>query len=59
MDSISLADDFKEFLRLLNSEDVEYLVVGGYAVAAYGHPLATGDLDVWSEWVFHPFGSRF
>jgi len=29
MDAISLADDFREFLRLLNSEGVEYLIVGG------------------------------
>ncbi len=47
MDTIQLPNDFKEFLRLLNSRSVEYLVVGGYAVAHYGHPRATGDLDVW------------
>ena len=39
--------DFKDFLRLLNSHGVEYLVVGGYAVAYHGRPRATGDLDVW------------
>lgn len=32
---------------MLNSERVEYLVVGGYAVGFHGHPRATGDLDVW------------
>jgi hypothetical protein len=32
---------------LLNSGGVEYLVVGGYAVAFHGHPRATGDLDLW------------
>ncbi len=47
MDAISLADDFREFLRLLNSEGVEYLIVGGYAVAVHGPPRSTGDLDVW------------
>ncbi|MGH8797596.1 MAG: hypothetical protein ACREXI_11100, partial [Caldimonas sp.] len=26
---------------------VEYLVVGGYALAAHGHPRYTGDLDLW------------
>jgi predicted nucleotidyltransferase len=41
--------DFKEFLQLLNSNGVEYLVVGGYAVGHYGYPRATGDLDVWIE----------
>lgn len=44
-----LPPDFVEFLRLLNSHEVRYLVVGGYAVAHYGHPRATGDLDIWIE----------
>jgi predicted nucleotidyltransferase len=26
---------------------VEYLIVGGYAVTIHGHPRFTGDLDVW------------
>ena len=38
---------FKEFLRLLSSHGVEYLVVGGYAVAFHGYPRATADMDVW------------
>jgi hypothetical protein len=42
-----LTSDFKEFAELLNSSGVEYLVVGGYALAAYGHPRYTGDLDFW------------
>ena len=42
-----LTSDFKEFAALLNANDVEYLVVGGYALAAYGHPRYTGDLDFW------------
>lgn len=29
------------------SENVEYLLVGGYAVGYYGYPRATGDMDVW------------
>lgn len=44
---MQLADDFKEFLSLLNAHQVEYLVVGGYAVAYHGYPRATGDLDLW------------
>lgn len=39
--------DFKEFLECLAARDVRYLVVGGYAVAAHGHPRYTGDLDLW------------
>ena len=44
---IHLPNDFKEFLKLLNSENVDYLLVGGYAVGHYGYPRATGDMDVW------------
>jgi predicted nucleotidyltransferase len=42
-----LPQDFKEFLALLNSEKIEYLLVGGYAVSYYGYPRPTGDLDIW------------
>lgn len=42
-----LSKDFKEFVELLNSNRVEFLVVGGYALAAHGHPRYTGDIDVW------------
>ena len=47
MGTIQLPLDFKEFLRLLNSEQVEYLLVGGYAVGFYGFPRTTGDMDIW------------
>ncbi len=42
-----LTSDFKEFAQLLNTNEVEYLIVGGYALAAHGHPRYTGDLDFW------------
>jgi predicted nucleotidyltransferase len=42
-----LSKDFKEFAELLNSNGVEYLVVGGFALAAHGRPRYTGDLDFW------------
>ena len=44
---IQLPQDFKELLQLLNSKKIEYLVIGGYAVAFHGHPRATGDIDIW------------
>ena len=44
---IQLPQDFKKLLQLLNSKKIEYLVIGGYAVAFYGHPRATGGLDIW------------
>ena len=46
---LMLNKDFKEFAELLNSAGVEYLLVGGYALAAHGHPRYTGDLDIWVE----------
>ena len=45
--ALQLPPDFKEFLRLLNAHRVEYLLVGGYAVAYHGYPRATADMDVW------------
>ncbi len=47
MGTIQLPPDFKEFLKLLNSRSVEYLLVGGYAVGYHGYPRPTGDLDIW------------
>ena len=44
---IELPPDFKEFLRLLDAEQVEYLLIGGYAVAYHGYPRATEDMDIW------------
>jgi hypothetical protein len=37
---------YKELLQLLNDFEVEYLIVGGYAVMKYGEPRYT-NLDVW------------
>lgn len=39
--------DFHDILSAFNAEGVEYLLVGAYAVAAYGLPRATGDIDLW------------
>jgi predicted nucleotidyltransferase len=44
-----LNPDFKEFIKLLNENDVRYMVVGGYAVALHGHPRYTKDLDILIE----------
>ena len=43
----ALTTDFREFLRLLNANRVDYLLVGGYAVGVHGYPRATVDLDIW------------
>lgn len=34
-------------MSFLNEEQVKYLLIGGYAVGYYGHPRATGDIDIW------------
>jgi predicted nucleotidyltransferase len=45
--AMQLPADFKEFLSLLGSHGVRYLLIGGYAVNYYGYTRATGDIDVW------------
>jgi hypothetical protein len=38
--------DFKELLALLNAHAVDYVIVGGYALAYHGAPRYTADLDI-------------
>ena len=47
MDSTQLSDDFRDFLKCLNDAGVEYLLVGGHAVAYHGYVRPTRDMDVW------------
>ena len=42
-----LNEDYKEMLQGLLDAGVEFLLVGAYALAAHGHPRATGDIDIW------------
>ncbi|MFT5527925.1 MAG: hypothetical protein ACI9HK_005911 [Pirellulaceae bacterium] len=42
-----LNDDFKDMLQCLSGGKVEFLVIGGYALAAHGYPRATKDIDIW------------
>jgi hypothetical protein len=44
---MELNKDFKEFIELLNEHEVQYLVVGGYAVNFHGYPRYTKDIDLW------------
>jgi len=41
-----LPEEFKEFLKLLNKNDVDYLLVGGWAVGFYGYSRFTADIDI-------------
>ena len=44
---MELDKDFNEFVELFIAHDVQFLIIGGYALAAHGLPRATGDLDAW------------
>ena len=39
--------DFQELFASLNAHEVEYMIVGSYALAHYGSPRYTGDIDVY------------
>ena len=47
--SMNIQPDFEDFLRLLEAHHVEYMIVGGYAVAFHGYPRFTKDIDVFFE----------
>lgn len=42
-----LNPDFRDMLSAFSAENVEYLIVGAFALAAHGVPRSTGDLDFW------------
>lgn len=41
-----LPEDWRAFIESLNSNGVEYVIVGAVALAYHGFPRYTGDLDV-------------
>jgi hypothetical protein len=41
-----LSSDLREFIHLLNTKSVKYVIVGAWALAFHGRPRYTGDLDV-------------
>ena len=46
---MNIQRDFEELLRLLEKNNVEYMIVGGYAVAFHGYPRFTKDIDIFFE----------
>lgn len=52
MKANQLSPEFKEFVELLNAHEVEYLIVGAFAIARYGVVRNTGDIDVWVRQTF-------
>ena len=43
---MALSKDWREFLELLNSRVVDYVIVGAQSLAFHGRPRYTGDLDI-------------
>jgi hypothetical protein len=41
-----LNPDYREMLECLSEERVRFLLVGAYALAVYGYPRATKDIDL-------------
>ncbi len=41
-----MEDEYLSFIRLLNEHQVEYVVLGGYAVIVHGYVRTTGDVDI-------------
>lgn len=46
---MTLDPDFEDFIQFLNQYEVDYMIVGGYAMAFHGSPRYTGDLDIWID----------
>jgi len=44
---MEVQQDFKELFELFNRHRVEYMVIGGYALAFHGAPRYTGDMDIY------------
>src|SRR5713101_283335 len=43
---MSLNADLREFIELLNSDGIEYVIVGAHSLAFHARPRYTGDLDI-------------
>jgi len=42
-----LNEDYRDILHALSDENVRFILVGAYALAAHGYPRATMDIDIW------------
>lgn len=49
IDAAHFSPDIQEFLRLLHTRRVRYVITGGEAVIFYGHVRLTGDIDVFYD----------
>ena len=46
---MDISSDWLELLKLLQLEQVRFLIVGGHAISAYGYPRYTEGLDIFVE----------
>jgi predicted nucleotidyltransferase len=44
---MELSRDLKDFLRLLTTHEVQFMLVGAHAIAFHAFPRNTGDIDFW------------
>lgn len=42
-------EDFRDFLKALNNNQVRYILVGGFSVILHGYARTTGDMDIWVD----------
>jgi hypothetical protein len=42
-------EDFRDFVKSLNNNEVRYILVGGFSVILHGYSRTTGDMDIWVE----------
>lgn len=40
-------EDYRDILQSFSDEDVDFILVGAYALASHGYPRATMDIDLW------------
>lgn len=45
---MNIHPDFRDLLQSLEEHEVDYMIVGGYAVAYHGYPRFTNDIDIFS-----------
>jgi hypothetical protein len=46
---LDVQPDFRDLLKLFNENEVEFVVVGSYALAFHGAPRYTGDIDLYIQ----------
>jgi len=56
---MEIQTDFKELFEFFNAHEVQYLIVGSYALAFHGSPRYTGDIDVYVKPVKYIGRSEF